>query len=151
MAINFTAVTIIAPPTGTRRPCNGGVFNLQIRITGNCNAAGGRYAVDIYDEDVLPGGDDKLDTVAGLPLPQGNFNVVENVQLKCDENCHVVGALGSSGESDAEIYAYAREQGVPAAPTLASPTITLHCGDDKGDKDRREPRRETKDRPKKKK
>lgn len=56
MAITFTGVTIIAPATGARRPCNGGAFNVQIRITGNCNAAGGRYAVDVYDEDVLPGG-----------------------------------------------------------------------------------------------
>ena len=93
MAITFTGVTIIAPATGARRPCNGGAFNVQIRITGNCNAAGGRYAVDVYDEDVLPGGDDKLDTVAGLPLAQGNFNVIENVRLTCDANCHVVGRL----------------------------------------------------------
>lgn len=137
MAITFTGVTIIAPATGARRPCNGGAFNVQIRITGNCNAAGGRYAVDVYDEDVLPGGDDKLDTVAGLPLAQGNFNVIENVRLTCDANCHVVGPLGSSGEADAEIYAYAREQTAPAAATMQSAVIKLHCGDDPGDKDRR--------------
>lgn len=138
MAITFTAVTIIAPPSGTRRPCNGGVFNLKIRVTGTCNAAGGRYAVDVYDEDVLPGGDERLDTVAGLPLGAGPFNVVENVQLTCDDNCHVAGPLGSSGEADAEIYAYAREQTAPAAATMTSPVILLHCGSGPGgEKDRR--------------
>ena len=141
MAITFGTVTITSPPSGTRQPCENGRFDLKITVTGTTDAAGGRYAIDIYQEEA--GFDDKLDSVTADPIiGVGPFSAETRVTLKCDDDCYVAGDVESSGQADATIYALAREQSAPAADQKDSARITLHCGEADDAERRREERRE---------
>ncbi|HYD37621.1 MAG TPA: hypothetical protein VEA60_08405 [Allosphingosinicella sp.] len=124
MSITFRTIVIKAPPSGSRAPCKTGVFNLDVEVTGAADSSGGRYQVEIYDEDDLF--HDYLDVVVEEAIPPGPLGKVTRVTLKCDDQCHLAGGIESSGESSAEVYAVAREQNAPHAKIVSLPII-LHC------------------------
>ena len=128
MAITFISVKILAPPNNTTAACNGGVFGVDVEVHGTSDGAGGRYLVELWDDDLFV--DDLLDNSVAIPIaPNQNFTVVTNMTLQCDANCDVVGAIGSSGESTAEVYAHAVEQR-PGGAKMGSQPVNLICDDD---------------------
>lgn len=139
MAITFISVKIIAPPNNTRRPCNGGVFAVDVEVHGTTDGGGGRYMVELWDDNLFF--DDALESsVVPAVAPNQNFTIVTQMSLHCDQQRHVVGAIGSSGESTAEVYARAVEQR-PNGAKMSGQPIDLICDPDlppPDDKQRRE-------------
>jgi hypothetical protein len=110
--IAINAAMTIRP---VNRPCPpaGGVFVVNVIVTGRVRGRGGSYDISIYDQDLIGIFDDLLDANVANGVLAGPGGAVRNFRrqhtffLKCDNNCNVIGRLGTSGESVAEIYAYA--------------------------------------------
>ncbi len=109
-------------------PCNVGIFNIDVIITGR-GALGDVYKVELWDQDFAL--DDILATLtANVRLRRrGLFRHIKAFTLRCDENCHVKGNAGNSGEETAEVYAYVRDIAANGA-RKNSPVLNLTCDED---------------------
>ena len=129
VAIN---VNMTVAPVLVQCPPPGGVFAVTVVVTGRAAGRGGSYDVEIYDQDVLI--DDLLDGSYANGVLPGPFRAQHVFFLNCDSACDVVGPLGSSGESTAEIYAWANGG---RNVTAMSGVVSVTCGEVPAPKDDR--------------
>lgn len=134
MPFQNIAVAIQVNPANVPCPPPGGVINVKVTVTGNVGGQLGKYQVKIYDADNL-WFDDLLDMTNWLTVNPGPVNAVHNFTLTCDQNCHVRGAVGTSGEANPTIYAWVDGQRNVTAMSAQVP-VSCCCGD--GD-ERQEP------------
>ena len=133
MPITRINATMRVRPLVVACPPPGGVFTVTVTVAGTAEGRGGSYDVEIYDEDVIR--DDLLDGNYANGVLAGAFRNRHVFFLNCNNTCKVAGPLGSSGESDAEVYAYVNGG---RNVTGKSPTVTLKCSSAPAPKPRQE-------------
>jgi hypothetical protein len=146
MAITALNVTMTVNPKEVTCPPVGGKFTVIASVRGRADRNGGSYDVFIYDRDRLSA-DDQLASSTANGVTQGNFAKAYTFTLNCNASCEVAGPDGSSGEGEAEIYAFVDGGG---GTTAESGKQTIKCVPPKDDEEREPGQRETERSPREK-
>lgn len=95
----------------TSMGCATGRITVQVRVQGETDESdmGNSYVVYLKDDYLPP--DILWDSGPQSEPPQQFIDRKFEVELWCDNQCHVTGPAGSSKERVAEIYAHAISQG----------------------------------------
>jgi len=134
MPFQNIAVAIQVNPASVACPPAGGAINVKATVTGNVGGQRGKYKVYIYDADNW-WFDTELDSTNWNTVLPGAINVVHNFTLTCDNNCHVAGAVGNSGETNPMIYAWVDGQ---RNVTAMSAQVQVSCGLEEEEDDERQ-------------
>lgn len=83
--------------------------NATITVTGKTDSQGAHYRAYCYDDTVIK--DTLYLTNRVTVAPGTNHEEEYDFTLECDDDCHVAGPQGSSGEAEAEVYAHVEGTG----------------------------------------
>lgn len=83
--------------------------NATITVTGETDSQAGHYRAYCYEDTVLK---DTLYLTNRVTVAPGTRHQEDyDFTLECNDDCEVVGPQGSSGESEAEVYAHVEGTG----------------------------------------